>query len=398
MRENKNFLILTLDGVRADAARALGNPDLVTPNLDALCARGLRYHSIFLSGGLERFDGAAEAMLHTGRCLSGLVRDGETIPADHALLGEVLGENGFRTFGAGRWRTDPDAFRRSFQSGEILSAGGAADAERCAELACDFLRDAGNRPFFLYAGFGAPAVEDGVPERFSALYDPSALTLPFGLEDTAENRLRLREAYAWISCQDEAAGRILGVLQELSLENDTLVIVTALRGCSLGRHGIFTDTGWRDENIRIPMIAAGPSVAVNDKSGALISLADLFPTICWRKGLPLPAGVQGRNCSICLEEPTGHARDWSYFVWSDRIRGFLNGTSKALSIREGETYRMECYRLEEDPEETDPRPGTETVEEFMDELLEEYSLVLEDRASPAARAFWNPSRRRRGLV
>ena len=397
MRNCSHVVILSLDGVRADAARALGNPDLVTPHLDALCARGVRYQSIFLAGGGERFDLPAEAMLHTGRYLSGLAGEGAVIPAEHALLGETLGKHGYRTFGAGRWRSDPEAFRRSFQDGELFPEGGYEAALRCAALSERFLKDAGDEPFFLYAAFGAPEGDAGLPGRFSALYDPAALTLPSGLADTEENRLRLRDAYAWISCQDEAAGRILEALRELGREDDTLVIVTALRGCSLGRRGVFADAGYRDEYVRVPLVAAGPGVWQGDVSHALVSLSDLFPTVLQYLEIPLPASVQGRGCSIWLEEPAAHVRDVRYFAWSDRARGFLFDRGKDLAIREGETYREEVYDLRKDPEERNPLPGWGTVEEFMDETLEEYSLVHEDRSSPMARAFWGPNQRRKGL-
>ena len=392
-----NYVILTLDGVRADAARALGNPDLITPHIDALCARGVSIRGALLSGGDRCFDRPAEAMMHTGRFLSGLTGEGEKIPADHALLGGTLREAGYRTFGAGRWRIDPEAFSRSFESGEIHPEGGAASASRCADLACAFLKDAGEDPFFLYVGFGAPEKGSDVPDRFSSLYDPSALTLPFGLGDTEKNRLQLRDAYSWISCQDEAAGRILETIRALNLEDSTMVIVTALRGCSLGRHGVFGDVGWQDEYVRVPMVAAGPYAARNDKGSAVISFSGLFPTLCRLGGLPVPPTVQGRDYSICLAEPAGHAEDAHFFVWSDKVRGLMTARSARIILRDGETYRLDRYDLRRDPNETDPRHEGDPVDEVLDSTMEEYSLVLEDRASPAARAFWGPNQRRKGL-
>ncbi len=393
----KNYVIMTLDGVRADAARALGNPDLITPHLDALCARGTSIRGAFLSGGDGRFDRPAEAMMHTGRFLSGLAEEGKRIPADHALLGETLREAGCRTFGVGRWRTDPDAFSRSFGAGEILPEGGSVSASRCADLACTFLEDVREDPFFLYVGFGAPEEGSDVPGRFSALYDPSALKLPFGLEDTEGNRLRLRDAYAWISCQDEAAGRILETIRGLNLEDNTLVIVTALRGCSLGQHGTFGDVGWQDEYVRVPMIAAGPRTAKNDGGNALISFSGIFPTVCRLAGLPVPSTVQGRECSSCLAEPAGPSQSCHFFLWSDKVRSIMRAKMALVVLRDGETYRQERYDLMKDPYETNPIPGWYSVEELLDSSLEEYSLVFEDRTSPASRAFWGPSQRRKCL-
>ena len=75
----------------------------------------------------------------------------------------------------------------------------------------------------------------------------------------------------------------------------------------------------------------------------------------------------------------------------------MTARSARIILRDGETYRLDRYDLRRDPNETDPRHEGDPVDEVLDSTMEEYSLVLEDRASPAARAFWGPNQRRKGL-
>ncbi|MFH1569718.1 MAG: sulfatase-like hydrolase/transferase, partial [Gemmatimonadota bacterium] len=85
-----NILFLFTDDQRFDTLRALNNPDIHTPTLDGLVRRGTAFLNGYIMGGSS---GAvcmpSRAMLHTGRTLYRLERQGQEIPAGHALLGET---------------------------------------------------------------------------------------------------------------------------------------------------------------------------------------------------------------------------------------------------------------------------------------------------------------------
>ena len=66
-------------------------------------------------------------MLHTGRTLFHLLNSGETIPDEHTMLGEHLQQQGYKTWGAGKWHNGPASFNRSFQDGDEIMFGGMAD-------------------------------------------------------------------------------------------------------------------------------------------------------------------------------------------------------------------------------------------------------------------------------
>ena len=220
-----NVLFFFTDDQRFDTIAALGNPHVHTPNMDKLAAQGTAFTHAHIPGGTS---GAvcmpSRAMLHTGRTLFQLDGAGESIPADHILLGETLRQHGYETFGAGKWHNGPESYARSFSAGSEIFFGGMEDhwnvpahdfdptgryeaampictdpwrskdvrirpgnhvtpgkhsSELFAEAAIDFLTHVdGETPFFVYIAFMAPHDPRVMPERYRSMYDPAEIVLP----------------------------------------------------------------------------------------------------------------------------------------------------------------------------------------------------------------------------
>ena len=123
-----NVLFILTDDQRFDTIRALGNPDILTPNLDRLAARGAAFTRAHIPCGTS---GAvcmpSRAMVHTGRTLFHLDREGQSIPPEHTTLGECFQAAGYRTFGTGKWHNGTASFARSFCDGGAIFFGGMWD-------------------------------------------------------------------------------------------------------------------------------------------------------------------------------------------------------------------------------------------------------------------------------
>ncbi len=220
-----NILFLFTDDQRFDTIAAVGNPEVITPNLDALVAGGTTFTHAHIPGGTS---GAvcmpSRAMLHSGRTLFHLEGAGGRIPPEHVTLGEALRKAGYRTFGTGKWHNGTESFARSFTDGAEIFFGGMADhwnvpacrfdptgqydlqcpivdnaglsnevrmrrcdhvtagkhsSELLAEAAIEFIDtyDADD-PFFAYVSFLAPHDPRTMPEEFRTMYDPSTIPLP----------------------------------------------------------------------------------------------------------------------------------------------------------------------------------------------------------------------------
>ena len=100
----------------------------------------------------------------------------------------------------------------------------------------------------------------------------------FGIDKFQDNQKRMWAGYlATVTFMDEQVGRILRVLKELGLDQNTAVMFTSDHGYLLGEHHFWQKGNLREEVTRVPLIIKSPI----DKPGistSLVELVDLFPT------------------------------------------------------------------------------------------------------------------------
>ena len=242
MTDRPNILLFFTDDQRFDTIGALG-PPVITPNLDRLCASGTAFTDAYIMGGSRQaVCMPSRAMLHTGRSLYRLQGQGQTIPSDHAMLGETLRRAGYDTFGTGKWHNSTEPFVRSFSHGAEIYFGGMGDhwnvpvcdfdpsgryegripqttdfraqsvswrrgdhmrpgvhsTEVFADAVIHFLRSRrpGDAPFFAYLSFLAPHDPRTMPPEFLEMYPPAEIELPpsFRPEHPFDNgELRVRD-------------------------------------------------------------------------------------------------------------------------------------------------------------------------------------------------------------
>ncbi|MFC1761610.1 sulfatase-like hydrolase/transferase, partial [Planctomycetota bacterium] len=224
-----NILFLLADDQRFDTIAALGNEEVKTPNMDMLVERGLAFTNAHIPGGsCGAVCMPSRAMIHSGKNLYNLHNHGESIPSEHALLGETLQESGYECCGIGKWHNGVESYGRSFTDGGEIFFGGMWDhwnvpashydptgkyATRVpyisdafhsnkvdtlitdhitqgthsstlfANCAVNWLNNyEKDNPFFLYTAFLAPHDPRSMPEEFQNLYDPASIKLPDNFE------------------------------------------------------------------------------------------------------------------------------------------------------------------------------------------------------------------------
>jgi|AMFO01.1.fsa_nt_gi Arylsulfatase A and related enzymes len=88
--------------------------------------------------------------------------------------------------------------------------------------------------------------------------------------------------------------RLLEALDGMGALEDTVVVLTADHGESLGERGVwFHDSALTDEQLRVPLAVAGPGVPAGVRQPAPVSLLGLAPTLCALLGVRAPAGAVG---------------------------------------------------------------------------------------------------------
>jgi arylsulfatase A-like enzyme len=124
--DRPNILFLFTDDQRADAVGAYGNPYVRTPTVDALARRGFSFREAHIMGSHHGAVCApSRAMLMSGRTLFHVYDDLDSVET----FPEVLGRNGYVTFGTGKWHQSRESFARSFQHGRNVFFGGMSDHE-----------------------------------------------------------------------------------------------------------------------------------------------------------------------------------------------------------------------------------------------------------------------------
>jgi arylsulfatase A-like enzyme len=123
-------------------------------------------------------------------------------------------------------------------------------------------------------------------------YDPARVHLPPYLADTPETRAARCRYYTDVSWMDRQVGEVRDSLAKHGYGADTLFLFTADQGAQFpfGKWNLY------DAGLRTPLLAAWPSkIRPGSRTGALVSLVDLLPTLMDAAGGPAPGDIDGRS-------------------------------------------------------------------------------------------------------
>lgn len=394
-----NILFLFADDQRADTIAAHGNPHIRTPFIDGLARDGVSFRRNYVFGGNS---GAvcvpSRAMLHTGKHWFGL--NTQTL-AGEKLMGELFGEQGYTTFGTGKWHNGQPSWLRSFQQGRSVMFGGMSDHEKVplhdrgpgntmvgprtgagfstelfADAAINFLQGhdtaAGAKPFFCYIAFTAPHDPRQPPPGFPADYAnrpplPRNFLpqLPFdngamsggrdenlGAWPRTESMIRdqLAEYYAMVHHLDAQIGRVLATLQTRGFADNTIIVYAADNGLALGSHGLLGKQNVFEPSMRVPFIIRGPGIPRGRSIEAFTYLLDIFPTLCDLTGIAPPAGVFGESVRPLWEGKREKIRDTVFLPYIQVQRAVRDENWKL--IRYPKLGYSQLFDLRSDPDET----------------------------------------------
>ena len=407
--DRPNILFLFADDMRADTIAAHGNPHIKTPNLDRLAASGFSFRGNYVFGGNS---GAvcvpSRAMLMSGKTWFHV----DTVSLKGTkLLPELLQENGYVTFGTGKWHNGQPSWLRAFQRGKTVMFGGMADhtkvpvrdlgpdgkltAERTgekfsselfADSAIEFLRTHDGlkkKPFFAYVAFTAPHDPRQPPLSYREPYYRNLPPLPanflpqlpfdngmmqggrdenLGAWPRTEAMIRdqLAEYYGLITHMDEQIGRILAALQQTrqrgtsgsdeSLADNTIIIFAADNGLALGSHGLLGKQNVFEHSMHIPLIMAGPGLPSDKSTTAFTYLLDLFPTLCDVLAIQPPADLEGESLRPLWEGKQARVRDSVFLPFIQIQRAVRDERWKLIAYPK--IGHRQLFDLQTDPNET----------------------------------------------
>ncbi len=105
--------------------------------------------------------------------------------------------------------------------------------------------------------------------------------------DEEKKRVAIASYFGMISYVDANVGKILGVLDEYGLRENTRVIFASDHGDNLGARGLWGKSTMYEESAAVPLIVAGPDVPSGKVSRTPVSLVDLYPAVLDCVGLEM---------------------------------------------------------------------------------------------------------------
>ncbi len=164
------------------------------------------------------------------------------------------------------------------------------------------------------------------------------------------------------------SGRLLNALEELGLDENTIVILWGDHGWKLGEHNSWCKMTNLEIDARVPLILRVPDMTnVGAITKGLVEFVDVYPTLCDLTGVPVPPDIEGTSFKPLIDDPT---RAWKKAAFTQFLRegvwidpdgveymGYSVRTDRFrytewLDWETGELKATELYDHETDPSET----------------------------------------------
>lgn len=397
-----NIIFIMADDLGYGDLSCYGQEKFTTPNIDRLAAEGMRFTNYY-SGSTVCAPARSSLLtgLHTGhtpiRGNSEVQPEGQLpMPADTRTFAHLLQGAGYTTGIVGKWGLGyPGSVSVPNKMGFDYFFG--ANCQRHAHhyyvdylwendqrveypekiyshdemmnKGLEFVRKNRDNPFMLYLAVKIPHAEMVLPEEYLKPFRgkfPEPKPHPPGQHYGEQSHPRAAFA-AMVTHLDSGIGQLMQLLNELGIDDNTIVIFTSDNGPHReGGHDpeFFNSSGslrgfkrdLYDGGIRVPFIVRWPGkIKPGTTSDHISAHWDMYPTFCELAGIQPEGNIDGISVLPALtgKEQTDH----EYLYWEFHEQGARQavrmGNWKGVknNLREGNAL-LELYNLESDVAET----------------------------------------------
>ncbi|MBN1342783.1 MAG: arylsulfatase [Phycisphaerae bacterium] len=403
-RGRPNIIFIMADDLGYGHLGCYGQKLIRTPSIDRLAEQGMRFTQCY-AGAPVCAPSRSVLMtgLHGGHASVRGNTGGIPLLPEDVTVAEVLKQSGYTTGLFGKWglgehgtagvpyKQGFDEFfgylhqiHAHFYYPEYLwqndrkyplegndGKGGRYTHDEIVAKALEFIRGHKDGPFFLYVPFAVPHYELLVPEDSLREYRGKFPETPYRGRDKrragyprdyAAQETPKAAIAAMITRMDRSVGRIMALLSELGIGDNTIVFFTSDNGPSYGPGDpeFFKAAGplrgvkasLYEGGIRVPMIVRWPGkVGAGSASDHAWYFADVMPTLAELGGAKSPEGVDGVSvAATLLGRGVQGKREYMYWEF-DGGRAVRAGQWKAVrGPRRG--AKLELYDLSSDIGET----------------------------------------------
>ncbi|MBX3025601.1 sulfatase-like hydrolase/transferase [bacterium] len=403
-------VVVLLDTLRADRLGCYGNDQHLTPYLDQLAERGVRFERAW---GTSSWTMPSVASLFTSRypsqhgvqTMESRLADGET------TLAEVLAARGWAAagFSANLLVGAPHGFGQGFDPWLVPAVETPTDKVRGPRLRADGARwldqqPAGGRPLLLYYQFMEPHAPYDPPEPYRGRHVRAHAPgdVEAAAQVMAEHKIWNRPAEqiallaslydGEVAAADEEVRLLFADLERRGLLANAVVVITADHGEEFGERGALSH-GFTlfEEQVRVPLIVLAPGLAPAVVRQP-VSLVDVAPTLLELVGVPAPPAFEGRSLVPLMRGAAAPPVELVAELEAMGPRKAMRKHQQALLRGDHKLLRSpnpfiapQVFDLATDPGERQPDPPALADErEAMLGDLDRLVARLAERASPAS--------------
>lgn len=397
--DKPNIIFIMADDLGYGDLGCYGQTEMKTPHIDQLALEGMRFTQTYAGSTVcAPTRGVLMTGLHTGHSrvrgnsgFRGPDRERYLVPLhdEDVTVAELLKEAGYATGVTGKWGLgQPGTTGVPNQQGfddwlgfldqrhahgfypeyiwrndTMVSLDGNLGGQQndwihdhFTDFSLEFIRDNKDQPFFLYLAYTIPH------GRYEIESDE-----PYSDKDWPED---VRNYAAMVTRMDSDVGRIMALLRELEIDENTIVFFTSDNGAEIyyfrqkdlipQYERILKSAGplrgWKrdltDGGVRVPMIARWPGkIKPNTVSDHVWAFWDFLPTATELAGAKTPDGIDG--ISVVPTLLGQKQKEHEFLYWEFFERGFQQavryGDFKALRLEQGKP--LELYIVTKDSKE-----------------------------------------------
>ena len=407
-----NVLFIAIDDLNDWVGCLKGHPQVKTPNIDRLAARGTLFTNAHTQSPICN---PSRTSVLTGYRpsstgiygLSPWIREVPELK-DLVTIPQYFSNNGYKTYSGGK--IFHGGYGRRETDKEFDSLGPAAGVKRqppaklagktpggnnpwvdwgsfplenneiqdyeVASWAVELLKSKPQVPYFLSVGFFLPHVPLYAPVASFDLYPKETLIMPPMLKndradtpraswynhwDVPEPRWQwfkekqqdtvfVQSYLAAISFMDSQVGRVLNALDESGQSENTIVVLWSDHGFHLGEKEISGKNTLWERSTRVPLIFAGPKIEKNKSYDNPVELLDLYPTLNELCNFPKKEDLEGHSLVAQLKD-VHTKRIWPAITTNNHDNHAIR--TKDWRYIKYANGSQELYFLQNDPNEWD---------------------------------------------
>ncbi len=378
-KDRPNVILISMDTVRRDHCSLYGYEKDTTPNLSLFAQQGTNFDLAYAPTSTT---GPSHATFFTSLypITHRVIKNGLELPDKYETLAEILKAQGYQTaavvssfvldakfgYAQGFAFYDDDfplaqsTVRWNAWEGHKVTGGFDRRADFTTKRAIQWIKlyaDA-DKPFFLFVHYFDPHKPYTPPEPFRSIFTEEESS------DPLQRDIGLYDAE--IAFTDYEIGNLLMAINQMKLEDTTVVIITSDHGEGLMQHGwMYHGVSVYEELVRVPLIFRWPGHIPKGRIfTAPVGLINLTPTILDLLGIDInERSFQGQTLAPSLYGQDQLDPNHPVYLYrrhyKEQTRGGIWVKGEGFGLRVGnwkyilcqEENKRELFDLAKDPQE-----------------------------------------------